>query len=218
MKPIPLSLCFLFFAFISTKLPTAFSPNDVEQVLDVNGDSIFPGGRYYIRPAIRGPPGGGVRLGKTGDSDCPVTALQEYSEVKNGIPVRFRIAAEVSTGIIFTGTELDIEFTVKPHCVESPKWIVFVDNEIGKACVGIGGAKDHPGKQTFSGTFNIQKNSAGFGYKLVFCIKGSPTCLDIGRYDNGEGGKRLNLTEHEAFDLVFVPVGVADSAGIRSVV
>ncbi|ESW24424.1 hypothetical protein PHAVU_004G129700 [Phaseolus vulgaris] len=58
-----------------------------------------------------------------------------------------------------------------------------------------------------------------FGYKLVFCITGSPTCLDIGRFDaeNGEDGRRLNLTEHEAFDLVFVKVFEADKV-IKSVV
>ena len=207
MKPALLTLFFLLFAF-----PLAFS-KDSQQVLDINGNPIFPGREYHILPAIRGPPGGGVRLGSTGNSRCPVTVLQDYSEVVNGLPVKFTIPG-VSTGEIFEGTPLEIEFTKKPNCAESSKWMVFVDNEIQKACVGIGGPEDHPGQQTFPGTFSIQNYE--FGYKLVFCVAGSPTCLDIGRYDNGEGGRRLNLTEHEAFDLVFVEANFY--SGIKSVV
>ncbi|XP_061351738.1 kunitz-type trypsin inhibitor-like 2 protein [Gastrolobium bilobum] len=211
MKPTLFTLSFLLFAFIS-KLPLAFS-DDVEQVLDINGNPIFPGGKYYILPAIFGPPGGGVRLGKTGNSKCPVTVLQDYSEVIKGLPVKFSIPG-ISPGIIFTGTPLDIAFEKKPNCAESSKWLVFVDNHIQKACVGIGGPEDHPGEQTLSGKFHIQKYKRG--YKLVFCVSGSPTCLDIGRFDNGEGGRRLNLTEHEPFEVVFVDADF--TGGIRTVV
>ncbi|RDY09568.1 Kunitz-type trypsin inhibitor-like 2 protein, partial [Mucuna pruriens] len=216
MKPVLLlTLSFLpLFAFL-TNLPLAFS-DDVEQVLDIKGNPIFPGGTYYIVPAIRGPPGGGVRLGKTGNSKCPVTVLQDYSELVNGLPVKFTIPG-ISPGIIFTGTTLEIEFAEKPWCAESSKWVVFVDNEIQKACVGIGGPQGHPGQQTFGGTFHIQKY--GFGYKLVFCITGSPTCLDIGKFDaqRGEGGRRLNLTEHEPFEVVFIEASDFDEI-IKSVV
>jgi len=82
--------------------PSAFS-NDVEQVVDVNGNPIFPGLTYYIIPAIRGPPGGGLKLAQTGNSHCPLTVLQDYSEVFRGFPVRFTIPG-ISPGLIFTGT------------------------------------------------------------------------------------------------------------------
>jgi len=85
-----------------TNLPLGFS-NDVEQVVDINSNPIFPGFTYYIFPAIRGPPGGGLKLGQTGNSECPLTVLQDYSEVFRGLPVRFTIPG-VSPGIIFTGT------------------------------------------------------------------------------------------------------------------
>ncbi|MED6203743.1 hypothetical protein PIB30_002512 [Stylosanthes scabra] len=205
MKPALFSL-FLLFAF-----PLAFA----QQVLDINGNPIFPGREYYILPSIRGPPGGGVKLATTGNSNCPATVLQDYSEVVNGIPVKFTIPG-VSTLEIYEGTPLEIEFTEKPKCIESSKWIIFVDNDIGKACAGIGGPKDHPGQQTFPGTFSIKKYN--FGYKLVFCVAGSQTCLDIGRYDNGEGGRRLNLTEGEAFDIVFVEPTSSYNNVIKSVV
>ena len=97
-----LALSFLLplLAFL-TNLPLAFS--DVEQVVDVNGNPIFPGFTYYILPAIRGPPGGGLKLGQTGNSQCALTVLQDYIEVFRGIPVKFTIPG-VSPGIIFTGT------------------------------------------------------------------------------------------------------------------
>ncbi|CAI8593517.1 unnamed protein product [Vicia faba] len=217
MKPLsPLTLSFFLFVFI-TNLSLAFSNEDVEQVLDINDNPIFPGGQYYILPAIRGPPGGGVRLGRTGNLTCPVTVLQDRREVKNGIPVKFVIPG-ISPGIIFTGTPIDIEYIRKPSCAKSSKWLVFVDNVIQKACVGIGGPENYPGVQTFSGTFRIQKHESGFGYKLGFCIKGSPTCLDVGRFDNDEAGRRLNLTEHESFHVVFVEAETNDADFIKSVV
>ena len=83
--------------------------------------------------------------------------------------------------------------------------------------MGIGGPQDHPHQQIVSGTFNIQKNK--IRYKLVFCVTGSSTCLDIGVYDNrdlGEHGRRLVLTENEAFDIVFI--GASSYSGIRTVV
>lgn len=103
MKPVLLlTLSFLpLFAFL-TNLPLAFS-NDVELVLDTNGNQIFPGLTYYILPAIVGPPGGGLKLGQTGESTCPTTVLQDRSEVFRGIPVKFKIPG-ISPDIIFTGT------------------------------------------------------------------------------------------------------------------
>jgi len=213
-----LSLTLSFFIFVLiANLSLATSNDVVEQVLDINGNPIFPGGQYYILPALRGPGGGGVRLGRTGDLKCPVTVLQDRREVKNGLPVKFTIPG-ISPGIIFTGTPLEIEYTKKPSCAASTKWLIFVDNVIGKACIGIGGPENYPGVQTLGGKFNIQKHASGFGYKLGFCVTGSPTCLDIGRFDNDEAGRRLNLTEHEVYQVVFVDAATYEAEFIKSVV
>ena len=208
MKPVLLTLLFLLFAF-----PLAFS-KDAQQVLDAFGNPLVPGGEYYMVPAIFGPPGGGVRLGMTGNSRCPVTVLQDYSEVVNGMAVKFSIPGE-STGEIFTGTPLEIEFTKKPKCAESSKWVVFVDSDIQQAYVGIGGPEDHPDQQTLNGTFRIQKQN--YGYKLVFCVTRLPTCFDIGRFDNrAEGGRRLVLTDNEPYNVIFIQA--ATYSRIKSVV
>ncbi|ESW24426.1 hypothetical protein PHAVU_004G129900 [Phaseolus vulgaris] len=210
-----LALSFLLplLAFL-TNLPSAFA--DGEQVLDINGKPISPGLTYYIIPTMRGPGGGGLKLGQTGNSQCALTVLQDPFANFRGIPVKFTIPGD-SSGIIFTGTELEIEFVEKPECSESSKWLVFLDEAIQKACVGVGGAEGHPGQQTYAGKFHIQKYYQ-FSYKLVFCITGTPTCLDIGRFNahNGEEGKRLSLTEHEGFNLGFVEAFEADKV-IKSV-
>jgi len=216
-----LSLTLSFFIFVfSTNLSIAFSNNVVEQVLDINGNPIFPGGKYYILPAIQGPLGGGLRLGKSGNSDCEVTVVQDYNEVINGVPVKFSIPG-ISPGIIFTGTPIEIEFTKKPNCAVSSKWLIFVDDVIQKACVGIGGPENYPGFKTLSGTFNIEKHEYGFGYRLGYCVKDSPTCLDIGRAHEeveDEGGSRLHLTHQVAFAVVFVDAASYEAGIIKSVV
>ncbi|CAI8593515.1 unnamed protein product [Vicia faba] len=143
-----LTFSFLIFVFI-TNVSLTFSINFVEQVLDVNGNPIFPGGRYYILPAIRGPPGGGLRLAKTGNSECEVTVLQDHHQVITGLPVKFSIPG-ISPGIIFTGTPIEIAFAEKPNCAESSKWLIFVDDVVQKACVGIGGPENYPDFKTLS--------------------------------------------------------------------
>lgn len=98
MKPtLLLSLSFLpLFALLALS-------EDVEQVVDISGNPIFPGGTYYIMPSTWGAAGGGLKLGRTGNSNCPVTVLQDYSEIFRGTPVKFSIPG-ISPGIIFTGT------------------------------------------------------------------------------------------------------------------
>jgi len=103
MKPnavLALSFLLPLLAFL-TNLSLAFS--DGEQVLDTNRNPIRPGLTYYIMPAIRGPDGGGLKLGQTGNSPCALTVLQDPFTVFGSIPVKFTIPGD-SSGIIFTGT------------------------------------------------------------------------------------------------------------------
>jgi len=52
---------------------------------------------------MRGPGGGGLKLGQTGNSPCALTVLQDPFANFRGIPVKFTIPGD-SSGIIFTGT------------------------------------------------------------------------------------------------------------------
>nr|6JBP_B Chain B, Kunitz-type trypsin inhibitor-like 2 protein [Mucuna pruriens] len=175
-----------------------------EPVIDTDGNPLHRGGKYYIMPSIWGPPGGGLRLGKTENLNCPVTVLQDYSEVINGLPVEFNIRG-ILPRTIFTDTELNIEFTEKPNCAENSRWSLFEDDKIHKAYVGIGDSEDHPDQEMLSGSFYIKKHGLRNNtYKLVFCRDGSSTCSDIGRYDNNEDGRRLILTADLPYEVVFV--------------
>ena len=146
------------------------------QMLDLNGKPHFPRWQMLHFASQSWPANlvARVKLSITRNSRCPVTVLQGYLEVNYDFPVKFSIPG-VNTAEILTGTPLEIELTKRPDCAASSKWMVFVDDEIQKACVGIGSPQDHPGQQAFSGTFSIQKYK--FEYNLVFSVAGSPACL-----------------------------------------
>ncbi|RDX91223.1 hypothetical protein CR513_26825, partial [Mucuna pruriens] len=72
-------------------------------------------------------------------------------------------------------------------------------NKKSKSRVRFSGPQDHPGQEPINGTFNLLKHP--LGYMLVFCDATSPTCSDIGRYDNGKGGRRLTLNDQDSFQL-----------------
>ncbi|KAK7364234.1 hypothetical protein VNO80_12741 [Phaseolus coccineus] len=183
-----LTLSFFLFAF-TTNLPLAFS--DVsEKVVDSQGRPIYSAAKYYILPFFSGPTGGGVAVGKVGNSKCDVTVLQTNDESDRGQTVKFSTLG-TSSGTIFTDTPLDIAFADKPLCASSSKWVVVSDN-FPETWVGIGGAEDHPGKKIMAGTFKIEKFDVG--YKLVFCAT-TTTCYNIGRHDDVEG-RRLVLTNN----------------------
>jgi len=202
-----LSLSFLLFIFI-TNLSLVFSNDNVEIVVDKNGIPLIPGISYYISPVINS---GRITLGKTVDSDCSFLVLQDDEKMIFGRQVKFSLSAGIiPASLIFTNTALEIEFVYTDSCVESSKWLIFVDNvNNNKAFVGIGGPENYPqGTQILNGTFNIKKSGSENAYKFGFCTKEPPSCLDIGRYMSiaEEGGKRLTFNATEDFEVVFVAI------------
>ncbi|KAJ1431318.1 Proteinase inhibitor I3, Kunitz legume [Sesbania bispinosa] len=208
----------LLFAFI-TNLSLAF-PNKVEPVLDITGEPIRPGSKYYVISSGRNR-NGGLRPGKTGDQTCQVTVMQDHSPMVLGVPVIFTLKGTSSTGdIISTNDPLEIEFTKKADCAESSKWMVFYDEDIEYSVVGIGGLKNHPGPDVMidSGEFKIRKYKKG--YKLVFCeFEGDPySCSEFGKYPSGKGGSRLILGGGQPLYVGFRPLNNNFKDGIMSVV
>ncbi|ESW24431.1 hypothetical protein PHAVU_004G130400 [Phaseolus vulgaris] len=193
---VSLTLSFFLFAF-TTNLPLAFS--DVSaKVVDSQGRPVSSAAKYYILPFFSGPTGGGVAVGKAGNSTCDATVLQTTDESDRGQAVKFSTRG-TSSDAIFTGQPLDIAFADEPLCASSSKWVV-VSDDFPEAWVGIGGAEDHPGKKIMSGTFKIEKFDEG--YKLVFCATTTTTtCYNIGRHDDVKG-RRLVLT-NKPFQVSF---------------
>jgi len=182
---------------------------------------LFQEGRYTMIPSFMGITIGRVYIGKTGDSTCPVTVLEQDFSSERGIPVKISVPGDPYYGDILTGEPLDIEFIRKPDCVESSKWLIFVDNVIQKSCVGIGGPENYPGMQILNGTFLIRRNGGGirYIYKFVFCVNGSTTnCSDIGYYHIGEIGGRLILNAQQASSFLFVENYSYKDGIIKSVV
>ncbi|GAU26477.1 hypothetical protein TSUD_294460 [Trifolium subterraneum] len=200
-----LTLSFLLFAFLTNLSPSfSFEDNgdDGRYIIATNRIPIHPDGRYYIIPSFMGIRSGGIKLEKTGNSNCPVTVLEEDFTSERGLAVKFNIIG--TSYDILTGSPIGIEFLNKPNCVESSKWLIFVDNVIKKSCVGIGGPENYPGMKTLNGTFLI-RNAGVTTYKFVFCENGSSTsCSDIRWYNNFEGGGRLSLTGQYVSYFVFV--------------
>ncbi|GAU28491.1 hypothetical protein TSUD_294940 [Trifolium subterraneum] len=199
MNPtLSLTLSFLLFAFISN-LP---SNNAVQQIFDTNGKPVVSSKEYLIFPADN-LKRSGLSLNKvTDDSKCPVTVLQKNNIL--GLPVKFTIP-ESTTDNIVTGTDLNIEFTEKPDCAESSKWLLFVDGNTQQSCVGIGGPGNYPGVETISGKFLIVKHGTGGTYKIGFCLDSTGDCgyLGLQVFNSGEGGSRLILTVTDAYSVVF---------------
>nr|AGX93240.1 Kunitz proteinase inhibitor 10 [Trifolium repens] len=205
MKPTMLTTLSLLLFALTTYFPLAFSY--IEQLEDINGNPIFYSTHFYIMPSIFGAAGGGLKLGKTGNSTCPLTVLQDYSEVINGLELKFTPPGEIFVDLISTDKLLaGIEFVEKPACAESSKWVVVEDDDIPRPYVGIGGIEDNKGKRIKNGNFIIVKH--GFGYKIMFCpqFNAPPPglCFDIGRYKDDENGRHLILTENDPFEIVFV--------------
>ena len=64
---------------------------------------------------------------------------------------------------------------------------MIVVDDLPAPLVGIGGAKDHPGKKILDGSFKNKKNGV-LGYNLVFCpIATAPLCYEIGKHSDKSG-------------------------------
>ncbi|GAU35588.1 hypothetical protein TSUD_295240 [Trifolium subterraneum] len=87
MKTSILAFSIISLAFICKTIEAA------EPVLDISGNKVTTGVKYYILPVIRGKGGGltvtNVNNLNSNNSTCPLYVLQEKLEVKNGQAVTF---------------------------------------------------------------------------------------------------------------------------------
>ncbi|XP_054785962.1 kunitz-type serine protease inhibitor DrTI-like [Prosopis cineraria] len=202
MKPAATSLIttlsFLLWLSFTTTKPLTSQASASEQVLDINGDPIFPGREYYFVSATWGPLCGGPKPERTGDSSsCSYSVILERFDVMLGEPIRVRVPG-ISTGTISVGSfNAEIEFVKEPTgCADSSKLV-------------IGGSKDHPQWSLVNGAFKIDQ-MGGLGYKLVFCTRfnfqASNSCYGVGiKYQDGKKHLVLKETEDESpFRVLFM--------------
>ncbi|KAL2334467.1 hypothetical protein Fmac_015680 [Flemingia macrophylla] len=176
------TLSLLLFAF-----PLAFSG----EVLDAFGKPVLASGKYYILPALSGlRSGGGLSPVERDETyKCPVVVFQDLSRVKRGMPLKFSVLGK-SDGIVYEGSQLEISFVDKPGCATSSN-LVGVGDDFPLKWIGIGSAKDHPGKKVFNGYFKLEKQYKG--YQLLFCPANVITCFNVARTQD-QLGYRLVLT------------------------
>ena len=212
---VTLALCLLVFFTFSTKpFPAASADGsriistkpqnrhfhkittlrESDEVLDVAGDPLRPGVKYYIVSAIWGAGGGGVSL-PSAETVCPRPVIQEFSDLNRGKPVTFSTLS--GEDVIVEDASVTIKFNVTAtDCDDgSTVWKAdALDNETGNVLVTTGGAESQR-----TSIFSIQKY-ASIAYKLV-----SYNGESVGRYfDSQNNQQQLALVNDAAFMVVFM--------------
>ncbi|XP_058779396.1 kunitz trypsin inhibitor 5-like [Vicia villosa] len=196
-----LAFCIIYLAFICK---TIAAP---EPVLDISGKKLTTGVKYYILPVIRGN-GGGLTVANVSNlnsdnNPCPLYAIQEKLEVKNGAPVTFT-PYNAKKGVILTSTDLNIKSYVTTKCPQTQVW------KLLKVLSGVWflsawGEEGNPGIQTISNWFKIEK--AGKDYVFSFCpsvCKCQTLCRELGLYVDDNGIKHLALSDQvPSFRVMF---------------
>ena len=130
MKPALLTFSLLLLAFIAKP-----SLCNAEPVLEINGDPLVPGSEYYVLPFLSAL-GGGLRLAKIGNSNCPVDIVQEPRD-HWGQTLLFTPLPKI--GLILTDTPLSVSFAKTPNCApKSSKWILQLNSTSEPSFVRIG--------------------------------------------------------------------------------
>ncbi|KAK7339760.1 hypothetical protein VNO77_20442 [Canavalia gladiata] len=173
----------LFALFLLSSFMSHLSSATADFVVDTDGEAMQNGGTYYILPVFRGK-GGGIERVTTGNESCPLTVVQSRVEIEIGLPIR--IASPLRIANIYEGLILNLTFTNGPSCSPTPsKWTIVKGLPEGLAI-------KLPGyNNILSGWFKIEK--ASLNYKLVFCIRASDTCRDVGISIDDVGIRRLVL-------------------------
>ncbi|KAB5560770.1 hypothetical protein DKX38_005727 [Salix brachista] len=141
--------------------------------------------------------------------------IQYSSDLLRGLPVTFS-PANSEEDVIRVSTELNIKFSIKETCDQSPVWkIQKSTNPEVQWFVTTGGVEGNPGKDTIANWFKIEK--VNLGYKLVYCPEDicscEVLCRDIGIYSENGKGRILSLSDAlSPFLVVFKKVGSSGSS------
>ncbi|GMJ06648.1 ARABIDOPSIS THALIANA KUNITZ TRYPSIN INHIBITOR 5 [Hibiscus trionum] len=210
MKIISAAVLFFLFLFI-------FSANSCfvwvkEPVRDTDGEELRSGLEYYIVSAKRGT-GGGLGLGSSVEKPCPRFVIQRPLDSDYGTPVLFH-PTNSGDSIVYESTDVNMEFVpgIDAYCRTPTTWkLDDSEHSSAKRWLTIGGGVGHPGPQTMSGWFRVEKvepYSDNMVYKLSYCSSGSSLCSDVGKYVH-DGKMRLGLTEEVGAPFVFVKASMA---------
>lgn len=208
MKTSLLSFSIICFAF-TTELLIGITSAAPEPVLDISGQKVRTGVKYYILPVIRGKGGGLTISGRSGalaNNTCPLYVVQEKLEVKSGTPVTFTpYNAKDGVNIILTSTDLNIKSTTKTtKCDQFSVWKLLKELS-GVWWLSTGGVEGNPGVNTIGNWFKIEK--ADKDYVFSFCpsvCKCQTLCRELGIWVDDHGNKHLALSDKvPSFKIMF---------------
>ncbi|KAL3510379.1 hypothetical protein ACH5RR_029780 [Cinchona calisaya] len=193
----------ILFSFSCLTISQSTEPPKTQYVQDADGHQLQSGAKYYIFPVMGGN-GGGLALSAK-DFACPFYVMQENLEASNGLPLRF-LPVDNKQQSINLSSDVNIVFNAATICVQSTAWkLGGIDENTGRRYVMSNGAIGHPGVDTLSSWFKIEKYGSGNNYKIVFCPSVCSLCKvvcgDIGVF-NENGKKWLGLSD-EPFIFVF---------------
>ncbi|KAI3936123.1 hypothetical protein MKW92_004323 [Papaver armeniacum] len=198
MKTTPCLL--LAFAFISLAISVQFSAVSAasEAVLDIKGQSLRKGTKYYVLPVARGM-GGGLVLGKQlNGTQCPLHVVQAQREIFDGIPLTFT-SVKPNAPVIRVSTDLNVKFSASSICFQSMVWsLTDFDESVSKRFIAADGVAGNPGLQTVGNWFKIEKdgvikNSYKFLHCPGVCNFCKVICKEVGIFIGSDGVRRLSL-------------------------
>ncbi|GMJ12296.1 hypothetical protein like AT1G73325 [Hibiscus trionum] len=143
---------FLLFIFSITQSSFLFGVANATDgvVLDVDGDEVLAGERYYVDSAVWGAGGGGLAIGRERGRKCPEIVVQRLPSFDKGNPVVFS-NADTSDKVIRLSSDVRVKF-VGPRdrlCQTSTVWKVQGEGVPSrKRWVELGGSKGEAGCDT----------------------------------------------------------------------
>ncbi|GMJ12288.1 ARABIDOPSIS THALIANA KUNITZ TRYPSIN INHIBITOR 5 [Hibiscus trionum] len=225
MKTTTASL-FLLFIFSITQSSFLFGVANAtnDAVLDVNGDEVLVGVRYYVVSAIWGAGGGGLAIGRESDRKCPEIVVQRRRDVDYGHPVVFS-NANSNDGVVRVSSDVRVKFEGPRDrlCLTSTVWKVQDKAESsGKRWVELGGSEGEPGCDTVNSWFKIEASFGSGMYKFKYCpsvcSSYATSCNVIEKDQDTDGQIRLALSDDgTGYPWIFIKADEAN-ARIRQVV
>ncbi|KAI3986359.1 hypothetical protein MKX01_002204 [Papaver californicum] len=192
----------LAFAFICVAISVQFSVISAasEAVLDIKGQALRKGVKYYVLPVARGM-GGGLELGKQLNGTlCPLQVVQAQREISDGLPLTFT-SVNPKAQVIRVSTDLNVKFSASSICIQSMVWrLADFDDSVSKWFIGTNGVAGSPGPQTTGNWFKIEKDGVvKNSYKLVHCPGVcnfcKVICKEVGIYVGADRVRRLALID-----------------------
>lgn len=184
---LPLATTLLLLLALSPTLTTG--DVDTDPVLDLDGNPLEVGSRYYILPAGAGFRGGLTLSAKPGQL-CPLYVVESPREVDLGKAVKFTPRDSTQTQISLS-SEVIIDSGFSAYCRDVGIWRLRITPTSRRYEVVAAGAFETP--LTLFRIMRVGSSSKLPVYKIVYCDPNPHfgLCQDLGIFDDNNSGLKL---------------------------